>query len=331
MNQMAPAPDLLQIPPLLLGRLMPMYLVLDPYGGIRHTGPALARILPGALQGGRFFQRFQISHPAGLINTAALRQCGARRLRLHLTDDPSLSFRGLAVPLPDGGALLNLSFGIDLPQAVRRHQLTEQDFAPTDTAVELLFLIEANSLVTAELTGLTRRLQGAKAAAELHAQSDALTGLGNRRAADKMLDALVQGNSGFGLLHLDLDYFKQINDSFGHAAGDALLQYTGEILQSVARSSDLAARIGGDEFLLLLPGLTDQTALQDIARRILERMRRPLAWQDHLLTASASIGWLLTPGGETAADLLRQVDAALYEAKRQGRGQAMGVPMQKGP
>lgn len=331
MNQLSPAPDVLQIPPALLGRLMPMYLTLDPYGMIRHTGPALTRILPDILQGSRFFSRFTISHPTGLTTTAALRQCGARRLRLGLTGEPDLTFRGIAVPLPDGGALLNLSFGIDLPQAVRRHQLTDQDFAPTDTAVELLFLIEANSLVTAELTGLTRRLQGAKAAAELRAQRDPLTGLGNRRAADKLLDTLVQGGGAFGLLHLDLDYFKQINDSFGHAAGDALLQHTGQILQNLARRTDLAARIGGDEFLLLFPNLTDPVALQDIAQRILDRLRQPLDWQGHQLTGSASIGWLLTPGGETAAELLHRVDAALYDAKRKGRGQAQAAVMEKGP
>ena len=324
MNRITRPPDVpvaaIQILPEMLGRLMPMALTLDRRGRVRFPGPAIPRLLPALTEGAAFFDLIRISHPQQITTLAGLRDCGPRGLRLHSRDRPEATLRGLAVPLADGGALVNFALGIDLPQAVRRHDLTVADFAPTDPAMELLFLIEANSLVTAELTGLTRRLQRARRAAESQAHSDALTGLGNRRAADDMLEALLGGAAPFGVLHLDLDHFKQINDSFGHAAGDALLQHVGQILQGEARDSDLPARIGGDEFLLLLPGLSDSAALSRLADRLLSRLTRPLRWQDRLLTASASIGFVIAPPGATAAGVLAVVDEALYHAKRAGRG-----------
>lgn len=316
----------LSLEPGMLGRLMPLCLALDARAQITSAGPVAQRIFPSLQPGSDFFAHFTVTHPRDVRSAEALRHTGQRRLRLSPTAPPQSALRGLAVPVAGGGVLINLSFGIDLPQAVRRHQLTESDFAATDPAVELLFLIEVNRLVTQELTGLTRRLQGARMAAEARAQSDPLTGLGNRRAADELLAHLSAGSAPFGLLHLDLDHFKQINDSFGHAAGDALLQHVGLALQREARSTDLPARIGGDEFLLLLPGLGEITLLEQIAERITRRLRRPLPWQDHHLIASASMGLLIGRGGEAAEQLLARVDTALYQAKRNGRGQHARAP-----
>ena len=138
------------------------------------------------------------------------------------------TFRGLAVPTGDGGMLLNLSFGIRLIDAVRQHALTDADFAATDMAVEMLYLVEVKQAVMTELRRLNLRLQGAKATAEEQALTDTLTGLRNRRALDVSLPALIGQGVAFGLMHIDLDYFKQVNDTLGHAAGDQVLRRSGE-------------------------------------------------------------------------------------------------------
>jgi GGDEF domain-containing protein len=138
-------------------------------------------------------------------------------------------------------------------EAVRRYGLTVADFAATDLTIEMLYLVEAKSAVMEELRHLNLRLHGAKAAAEEQALSDTLTGLCNRRALDLGLGALVQQGQTFGLMHLDLDYFKQVNDTHGHAAGDAVLRQVALVLREETRASDLVARVGGTSLCWCFP------------------------------------------------------------------------------
>lgn len=149
------------------------------------------------------------------------------------------------VPTLDGGAFLNLSFGIGVAEAVRRHALTVEDFAATDLTVEMLYLVEAKTAVMDELRNLNRRLQGAKVAAEEQALTDQLTGLRNRRALDLQMKALIRLGASFGLMHIDLDFFKQVNDTLGHAAGDHVLREVARVLTQETRATDMAARVGG--------------------------------------------------------------------------------------
>lgn len=255
----------------------------------------------------------------------------SQRLRLCLRAAPRTPLRGVALPLcardpgqGPGGVFVNLSFGIAVADAVRAHGLTDSDFAATDLAVELLYLQEANAAVLKELRGANGRLVTAKASAEEQALTDALTGLCNRRAMDRALVESTRTGAPFGLMHVDLDFFKQVNDTLGHAAGDHVLAEVARGLRAETRAGDIIARVGGDEFVMLFPGLTDRAALTGIAARIIRRLEQPVLWEGQVCRVSASIGFTAsTLYARPEPDrLLSDADHALYHSKRTGRGVA---------
>jgi diguanylate cyclase (GGDEF)-like protein/PAS domain S-box-containing protein len=181
-------------------------------------------------------------------------------------------------------------------------------------------LAEVNRLAEAR----NRELEAAKAHIEHSALHDFLTGLPNRRYLDAELTERA-ARSGFGavgtaILHLDLDRFKQINDTLGHVAGDHMLQHTAKILRESMVDGDFVARIGGDEFVILscYDGSTDR--LTELAERVIRRMRDPVPFENHQCRIGASIGIAFATG--TSVDpkqLLLNADIALYRAKTQGR------------
>lgn len=317
----------------LLGGLMPMHIAVSPEGIIQSVGPTLAKILPTVpVIGQQFFERFEIRRPSRITSLEALVQLPGQRLHLTPRGQPQDGLRGTAVPLGgvqqgDGGksgVLMNLTFGVGIIEGVRRHQLSDADFAASDLTMELLYLVEAKSAVMQELRGLNLRLEEAKATAEAQALTDPLTGLSNLRGADLRLNRHSANRIGFGLMHMDLDFFKEVNDSFGHSAGDHVLQVVAAILRAHTRTEDCTARVGGDEFIIILPGVTDSHALLDLAGRLIAAISQPIPFEGQTCRVSVSIG-IAVHQGRTAADLppLRQAaDLALYTAKRAGRGQA---------
>ncbi len=156
------------------------------------------------------------------------------------------------------------------------------------------------------------------------ATHDMLTGLPNRVLLD---DRLEQGiahadreGHGFAVAIVDLDRFKQVNDSCGHQAGDALLKEVAQRLQGVARSIDTVARLGGDEFVMILDRLESQQDAEIVANRIVEALRQPLRAGDIDLHTSASIGFAFFPADGNSVDtLMANADAAMYCAKQRGR------------
>ena len=307
-----------------LSRMMPMHVGLDAVGKITTMGPTLAKLIEGPLPlGVGLLKVFAVRRPAGISSMDDLRARAGSTLHVDLRGKGD-TFRGLAMPTGDGGMLLNLSFGIRLIEAVRHHALTDADFAATDMAVEMLYLVEVKQAVMTELRRLNLSLLGAKATAEEQALTDTLTGLRNRRALEVSLPALIGQGVAFGLMHIDLDYFKQVNDTLGHAAGDEVLREVAKALVVETRASDMVARVGGDEFVVLLPGLSDPARLNQIARRIIDRLMQPIDFEGTDCQISASIGLTISTlyDPPEAERMLSDADAALYASKRAGRAQA---------
>lgn len=153
---------------------------------------------------------------------------------------------------------------------------------------------------------------------------DELTGLPTRRLMeDRAAQALAlarRSGSTLGLLFVDLDHFKSVNDTLGHAAGDALIRAVGERLVRCVRSSDTVSRHGGDELVVLLPNLGRPRDAQVAGLKILRELGRPFAVAGHQLTVSASVGVATDTGGRIDYEtLLHRADVAMYEAKAQGR------------
>jgi len=154
---------------------------------------------------------------------------------------------------------------------------------------------------------------------------DTLTGLANRALfLDRVTHALVlarRHSRTIAVIFLDLDNFKTVNDSLGHAQGDMLLIHTSERMQTAVRTADTIARFGGDEFAILIEDASDNDAAMTVVERMLELMRHPFHLDGKEVYASASIGIAVADANHTASDLLRNADMAMYIAKQSGKGQ----------
>jgi diguanylate cyclase (GGDEF)-like protein len=153
---------------------------------------------------------------------------------------------------------------------------------------------------------------------------DPLTGLPNSRLLEELFAAVMASSRRDGqpvaMMFVDLDYFKNVNDERGHHVGDALLAEVGQRLRVAIRSCDTAGRLGGDEFAILMPGVGRLDDLEAVAKRILSFLEEPVAVAGTALHISASIGIALaTSHQDTFEALLRRADAAMYEAKAEGR------------
>lgn len=198
-------------------------------------------------------------------------------------------------------------------------------------AITLNFLLIDGALTAAcafLLRGMESALQAQQRHAQLlahHAMHDALTGLANRRLLhDRIAHAVAKAErdqSEVGVLLLDLDRFKDINDSLGHEVGDALIQAVAVRLQEAVRAGDTVARLGGDEFVVLLPDVGNETEILAALERVLQAVGGRYHLDRHDLHVSASVGVAVFPrDGKDATVLLKNADTAMYRAKEGGRG-----------
>lgn len=160
---------------------------------------------------------------------------------------------------------------------------------------------------------------------------DPLTGLPNRRLLFERVDQCValadRHQSTFCIVYLDLDGFKPVNDGFGHHVGDLVLQETARRLRGNVRASDTVARIGGDEFVLLLPDTADIAGAEALAAKVQKAIEAPIPHGTEELRIGASIGIGRYPShGKTVEDLMNMADAAMYQAKAAGRGRIAVLP-----
>ncbi|MEO1778659.1 MAG: EAL domain-containing protein [Pseudomonadota bacterium] len=152
---------------------------------------------------------------------------------------------------------------------------------------------------------------------EALANADTLTELENRARLWTALEELIATGDPFAVLQIDMNDFKAINDTYGHIAGDSILVHFADILRNIAEDTWTIARVGGDEFTLLIPGISELSAALDHARHLHRAARAPLQWQAGEITASISVGAVLAAGDVTDADeILNRGDVALYSAKQ---------------
>jgi diguanylate cyclase (GGDEF)-like protein len=153
------------------------------------------------------------------------------------------------------------------------------------------------------------------------ALTDALTGLPNRRAALAALAETIAKPQSVAVIAVDLDYFKEVNDGEGHAAGDVLLRAVAERLLEAVRPDDVVGRIGGDEFVVLLIGIADREVVAGIVERISATLHEPVAYGSRLLRLGATLGVAIAPDDVLEAEMvLRIADEALLRAKKDRRG-----------
>ena len=159
---------------------------------------------------------------------------------------------------------------------------------------------------------------------EQEALTDPMTGAANRRALESSLAELLDDSTvdSFAVMLLDLDGFKQVNDSLGHGAGDRVIAEFGRRLIDACRSADLVARLGGDEFVMIVRDVRDYDRAMEFANRLLPIMRAPFILDDTTIELSGSIGVAMAEKNASVRSVLQMADHAMYEAKRAGRNQA---------
>ncbi len=220
----------------------------------------------------------------------------------------------------------------DSLDALMRHGNAAQEALPLESVLRTLALntesINEKTLCFQQQIDAAQQeidsLKNALEQARQDAQIDALTGLGNRRLFDTELQRLVQSDAAAALtlIMLDVDHFKQFNDRYGHQTGDRVLQYVGALLREECQAPVLAARFGGEEFALLLPGAEPQQTLA-FAERLRQRVAairlRQKSSGSVISTITASFGVATRGPAESAGSLIERADQALYQAKQQGR------------
>ncbi|AWN48597.1 bifunctional diguanylate cyclase/phosphodiesterase [Methylobacterium terrae] len=207
----------------------------------------------------------------------------------------------------------------DAPGAIREAEIRLRDGSARAVEVALSRWSEGGETIRGAVLRDTSQRREREAALHALAHRDALTGLANRALMRLRLEAMLAAGP-VAVLLVDLDGFKDVNDTVGHAAGDEVLKEAAARLLACLRDSDVVARIGGDEFVVALPGCGDPSAGGDVADRIVAAMAEPFPVQERSVRIGASVGLALAPAqAESIDELLFCADLAVYKAKADGR------------
>lgn len=296
---------------------------------------------------------------AGTMEKHVAKELAAEELAQVLMADPAV----MCVEISNGGdspAMLQIPHGVECEAAQHDAQLTlpiafregshlivrtslEEINAVRSTQQRLSALILFAGLMIALATNwitfrliigkplldMVRQIDDARRTAERTAMHDSLTGVGNRRYLNEIIDARLEilrtRGEPFSILQLDLDHFKDINDTLGHGAGDAMLRHVAKILKAAVRPEDFVARTGGDEFVILVFGDASHADLSALATRLIRKVSTPLVYHAHSCAVATSIGICRVVAEELMEDaigdhILSNADFALYRAKASGRG-----------
>lgn len=238
-------------------------------------------------------------------------------MRFAWSDNSSVSESELPLTASSGDVI-----GYFIWQPYKPGSAVLRDLVPVLLGALCLVIAAISSLLVI-LHRRSQKLSVSEARMKYLAHHDPLTGLPNRSFCNERLDRALWGRRPgemVAILYLDIDRFKQVNDTLGHPAGDLLIMEFGNRLRGLAGSNDTVARIGGDEFIFILPRMAHMQQIEDICVRVIRSVRQPFNIHKHQVFASVSIGVALAPAhGFERTELTRKADIALYHAKNNGR------------
>jgi diguanylate cyclase (GGDEF)-like protein/PAS domain S-box-containing protein len=276
----------------------------------------------------RLFRRLAESLPIGLIQLepdGSLAYANSRLGRILGVEAAATLEEQLATVAAHDRPALAAALAAALEHG--KEQEIEVDVEPPGAAERrcqvTLIALSGSDGTPGALACVTDITASAKARAELTVKAtfDALTGCYNRPSAQALLDrALAEDDLPVGVVYVDLDKFKPVNDTYGHAAGDELLVHTARCLTGLLREGDAVARLGGDEFLVVVRGVTAPAQALAVAERAAAALCRPVELRAGTVNVAASIGATVSAPGDTAQTLIARADAAMYESKRAGDG-----------
>ena len=305
--------------------LFPMHVTLNTEGKIESVGPTLQRIFQDTLHGKFFFDCFRIEKPRNITDISHLSNAIGKRLIIwsNIAGRVPIKFRCVATrsELPEEAILIDFALGSSLDSMVAELGLSADDFKPNDFSLDLLYTIETQRTLFEDSQKLAQKLQQSKQLAEIAARVDHLTGIANRRGLHKYMETLLEQDETAGdyaFLLLDLDKFKHINDNYGNAAGDYTLKHIASLLRTFAGKTAFAARIGGDEFVLILQGKFSETELNNQAQALLTAILGPIWFHGVIIQIEANIGALSfnTKDDAHSEQIFISANIALHEAKQ---------------
>lgn len=256
--------------------------------------------------------------------------------RSALGDKPTITFG--SVPVRSETILYlplfreNDIVGVMTVQSARDHAYSDDIIEMLETVALFTAIAVENARILIRLNELNQTISGEKEqvekvalASSWLAEHDSLTGLANRRFLERILDenirlAILEDNS-IVVFFVDLDDFKRVNDAYGHDAGDRVLVAIAVRLVSVFRDGDYVARVGGDEFVVVAPGVKDMTSIASMADKVVKSLNEPLSITEGPVSVSTSVGVALFPEhGHSSRELVNRADEAMYLIKRTGKG-----------
>ena len=312
-----------------LDALLPLHLQVDASGCIVDAGRTFKKLFRGIdLVGAPVRAHLRLTKPRFLVGYKCFSELVGQKLAFEMEPDGATELQAMTVELGSPGTwLINFSLGSNLSDVIESLNLHSKDFSPIDSTIDLMQVAAMQADLLSMSRDLTARLEESRQDAERRALTDELTGLPNRRALRKHLkefcDVDCDGHVVLNVLHVDLDNFKNINDSYGHAIGDQVLKKSAEIIKSTMRPTDFVGRTGGDEFVVVLADDVATEAASQVAQRIVANLSEPLRVAGHTCQIGASVGLntCINPNQHDLDQIIIDADRALYEAKTAGRGQ----------
>lgn len=313
----------------LIESLFPFYLRFEPgpAGRFVGVGPAIKKLFGRDLTGEYFNAVFQAQRPASECIDQSFLENNRGKVVFLSVKEKGVRLRGQIEILEDSSAIFCGSLMAITASAIDQQGLKLGDFAPHDTTPDIVIHHRFREMQVADIkrktSALLKALEERDEFSEL-ASIDPLTGVYNRRAFWHFCQSPLESSANdriLAILVADLDGFKQINDEYGHAAGDYVLQMIAQRLRQSLGEQDIVGRLGGDEFAVLVGAPTD-VLLRECVDKIHDELSKPLCQDGVLLNVSASVGVIKVKPGRRLDDLVSDADIAMYAGRLNRAGQA---------